>query len=89
MPAASVRLSSSLTYPQPEEEISCSGSTVEEVLRACCSARPRLEGRIFRGDGRKGAGVFVNGRSVDQLQGLQTEIHEGDTIFLLAPIAGG
>ena len=89
MPAAIVRLNSSVTYPQPEEEIGCTGSTVEEVLRACCSARPRLEGRILGGDGRKGAGVFVNGRSIEQLQGLQTEIHEGDTILVLAPIAGG
>jgi molybdopterin converting factor small subunit len=89
VPTATVKLSASLSYPQPEEELSCDGATVEEVLRKCCSLRPRIEKRIFAPDGRKGAAVFVNGRSVDQFQGLQTEIQEGDTILLLAAIAGG
>ena len=89
VPTATVKVSASLTYPQPEEEISCAGSTVEEVLRACCSQRPRLEGRFFERGGRTGAAVFLNGRSIEQLQGFQTEIHEGDSILLLAAIAGG
>ena len=89
MPTATVKLSASVTYPQPEEEISCAGSRVEEVLRACCSQRPGLDRRIFGRDGRRGVAIFLNGRSIDQFQGLQTKIHEGDTILLLAAIAGG
>jgi molybdopterin converting factor small subunit len=89
MPTATVRLSASLTYPEPEEAIRCAGSTVDEVLWACCTQRPRLQERILGRDGRRGAAVFLNGRSLDQLQGLQTEIHEGDTVLLLTAIAGG
>jgi molybdopterin converting factor small subunit len=89
MPTATVRLSPSLTFPEPEEEITCDGLTVGEVLRMCCSEKPRLEALVSGRDGRRAVGVFLNGRSIEHLQGLQTEIHEGDTILLLAPIAGG
>jgi molybdopterin converting factor small subunit len=89
MPAAIVILSASLTYPQPDEKISCEGSTVEQVLRACAAQRPHLEERIFGRDGAKGAAIFLNGRSTDQLQGLQTEISQGDALLLLTAIAGG
>jgi molybdopterin converting factor small subunit len=86
---AIVRLSASLTYPQPEEELACEGETVEEVLRACCLQRPGLEKRIFGRGARTTAGVFVNGRSIDQLQGFHTGIGPDDVILLLSPIAGG
>lgn len=89
MPAATVRLGASVTYPQPEEELRCKGATVEEVLKACCSERPGLQERILGRGGGRGAAVFLNGRSIDQFQGLQTELHEGDTILLLRTIAGG
>jgi molybdopterin converting factor small subunit len=89
MPAATVRLSASITYPQPEEQLRCDGATVEEVLQTCCSERPGLQGRILGDEGGRGAMVFLNGRSIDQFQGLQTEIREGDTVLLLVAIAGG
>ncbi len=62
MATAIIRLSISLTYPQPEQEISCAGSPVEECLRACCSRSARLEERLFGPDGRRGVAVFLNGR---------------------------
>jgi molybdopterin converting factor small subunit len=40
-------------------------------------------------DGRQLVGIFVNGRSVRQLSGLQTPVGEGDEIRLTPPIAGG
>jgi molybdopterin converting factor small subunit len=89
MPLTTVRLSASVTYPRPEEQLECEGATVEEVLRACCARRPGLQERILGREGGRGAAVFVNGRSIDRFQGLQTELHEGDTVLLLAPIAGG
>ena len=68
---------------------SAHGSTVGEIVDDLCAGRPALAGRILGADGRQLVGIFVNGRSVRQLRGLQTPIGDGDEIRLTPPIAGG
>lgn len=67
----------------------CEGRTVAEALADCVARRPPLETRIFRKDGSVWAGVFVNGRNIRQVGGLDMPLQEGDEIRLLPPIAGG
>jgi molybdopterin synthase sulfur carrier subunit len=33
--------------------------------------------------------ILVNGRDMDFLKGLKTELHEGDIVVLIPPVAGG
>lgn len=89
MATVTVKLSAALVYPSGTTELEAHGETVAEVVEDCCAARPALVGRILDADGRQLVGVFVNGRSVRQLDGLQTPVSEGDEIRLTPPIAGG
>jgi len=84
-----VKLSAALVYPSGNTDLVAHGSTVAEVVEDCCAARPALAGRILGADGRQLVGIFLNGRSVRQLGGLQTPVSDGDEIRLTPPIAGG
>ena len=89
MATVSVKLSASLVYPSGTTDLEAHGATVGEVVEDCCAARPGLAERVFGADGRQLVGIFLNGRSVRQLSGLQTPVGEGDEIRLTPPIAGG
>ena len=89
MATVAVKLSAALVYPSGTTEIEAHGATVAEVVEDCCAARPALVGRILGADGRQLVGIFVNGRRIRQLDGLQTLVGEGDEIRLTPPIAGG
>ena len=67
----------------------CAGTTVGEALEDCITQEPRLRPRIFRENGDLWVGVFLNGRNIRQLQGMETELAEGDELRLLPPISGG
>jgi len=67
----------------------CQGRDVAEALADCVAREPRFKGRIFREDGTVWVGVFLNGRNVRQIAGLETPLSDGDEIRLLPPIAGG
>lgn len=89
MAKVTVKLSSALVYPSGSTDLEAHGATVSEVVEDCCDARPGLAGRILDAEGRQLVGIFVNGRSVRQLDGLQTPVAEGDEIRMTPPIAGG
>jgi sulfur-carrier protein len=90
MPArVMIRLSGTMTLSQPQTTLSCAGTTVGEALADCCRLLPELRPKIFREDGKTWVGVFLNGRSVSQLHGLDTPIADGDEVRLTPPIAGG
>ncbi|MEI6726269.1 MAG: MoaD/ThiS family protein [Actinomycetes bacterium] len=84
-----VKLSAALVYPSGQTDLECHGSTVGEVIEDCCAARPALAGRVLGDDGRQLVGVFLNGRSIRQLDGLQTAVADGDELRMTPPIAGG
>lgn len=84
-----VKLSSALVYPSTQTNVQCRGQTVREVLDDCCVSRPALAGRLLSPDGAQLVGVFLNGRSVRQLAGLDSAVSDGDEIRITPPIAGG
>ncbi len=65
-------------------------ATVKEVLESLESEFEDLEGRFFEnGDIKPQINVLKNGREILHLEGLETEVTEGDTISIFPPVAGG
>jgi molybdopterin synthase sulfur carrier subunit len=75
-----------------ETEVSLAdGSTARQVLDQLAAAHPGLREKIFR-EGEElqgGVGLYVNGRSIRFMDGLDTPVGEGDGLALFPPIGGG
>lgn len=69
------------------------GSTLHELLAALIErCGPALARRIFQQDGltiRKDVRLLLNGRDIAFLNGLATELQEGDHFSMIPPLAGG
>jgi len=66
-------------------------TTAGELLELLVATYPGLGEKIFRGERelQGGVGLFVNGRSIRFLDGLDTLVQEGDQLALFPPIGGG
>ncbi|GAB7011066.1 ubiquitin-like small modifier protein 1 [Halorubrum trueperi] len=68
------------------------GTTVGELLRALEAKYPPLAGRIVDpdGDGIQGSTVVsVNKKYINHLDGLSTELEEGDVVRIAPAVSGG
>ncbi len=72
-------------------EVSVEASTVGEALKALDAAHPGLGERIFDEGGqlRRFVNVFVADEDVRFQQGLETPVHDGQTISIVPAVAGG
>lgn len=63
-------------------------ATVGDVLASLVEEYPDLE--VFEdGELRPHLSVLVNGRDVTHLDGLETDLEDGDTLSVFPPVAGG
>lgn len=68
------------------------GTTVGELLRDLEADYPTLDGRIVdeEADGTEGTTVVtVNEKNVNHLDGLATELADGDTVRIVPSVYGG
>ena len=66
------------------------GETVRVVLTTLCVDNQSLCEAMFDENGlRSHVRVMVNGRDMDLLQGLETNLTNSDQIAIFPPIAGG
>ena len=74
-----------------EAEVEVEGATVGEVLAALEKAHPGFGDRLFDEQGklRRFVNVFVADEDVRFLQGLDTEVPEGQTVSIIPAVAGG
>jgi molybdopterin synthase sulfur carrier subunit len=86
---AHIKLPVGLVGADGPRELDCHGATVGEALQDCIVKEPRLKPRIFREDGGVWVGIFINGRNVRSVDGMDTVLSDGDEIRLMPPIAGG
>jgi molybdopterin synthase sulfur carrier subunit len=66
-------------------------STVREVLRDMTQAYPELGARLWNDQGGLSGlvTVFVNGRTLFALSGLDTPVRPADILALFPPVGGG
>jgi molybdopterin synthase sulfur carrier subunit len=67
------------------------GSTVGDVLAALEAEFPELAGDILdeSGDIKPQLSVLKNGREVVHIDGIDTDVADGDTLSVFPPVAGG
>ena len=89
MARVSVRMPVGAISATGNTEVAVEAATVKEALDNAIAVEPSIRLRVFREDGRMYAGVFVRGRNVNALQGLDTELTDGDVLKIVPPISGG
>ena len=72
-------------------EVSAEGSTVGAVLKALDAAHPGIGERLFDESGklRRFVNVFVADEDVRFMNGLDTEVSDGQTVSIIPAVAGG
>jgi len=78
-------------YTSGESTITLPGETVAEVLEALVERHPELKRHLLGDNGqlRPYVNLFLKEENVNQLQGLETPLTEGDTLLIIPSIAGG
>ena len=76
---------------QDQDQVSAQGATLSEVVLALEGTFPGMRERLLDDGGelRRFVNIYVNGEDVRFLQGLQTELGEGDEISIVPAVAGG
>ena len=74
-----------------KSEAEASGATVGEVLEGLCTQHPELRDRLLD-DGaglRRFVNVYLRGEDIRFLDGLETQVSDGDELTILPAVAGG
>lgn len=90
--AATVLIPTTLrSFTGNRSELVLAGSTVAQVLESLVEECPEAEKALFDGERklRSFVNVFVDGRNVKELAGLETEVKDGAEVMLIPAIAGG
>ena len=73
-----------------ESSASVDGATVGEVLDALYARYGELRSRIAEDGGlRRFVNVYVGGEDIRFMEGLDTQVKDGDEITILPAVAGG
>jgi molybdopterin synthase sulfur carrier subunit len=89
--AVSVKIPTQLrTATQGEAQATVTGSTVGEVLDALYERYGELRSRISEDGGlRRFVNVYVDGEDIRFLDGLETQVEDGNEVTILPAVAGG
>ena len=73
-----------------QDEVACQGKTVSECFEKLAVAFPGIKDRLLNEKGvLPTLIVFVNGDNIRYLDGLTTEVGDGDEIGIIPLAAGG
>lgn len=90
--SVTIRIPTTLrTLTGGESQVEVQGATVGEALGSLESAHPGFSERLFDDDGslRRFVNVFLADDDVRYLEGVDTEVPEGETISIIPAVAGG
>jgi adenylyltransferase/sulfurtransferase len=78
-------------YADGNGEIQAEAAYVDELFERIGADHQALVQRIRTRDGqlRPYVNVFVRRTDIRQLQGLETELHDGDEVIVMPSVAGG
>jgi len=89
---ASVKVQLSTAILDKKHEVDIEADHVKDALwKVTERFSGKMKGRIFDDEGRfsKFLEVFVNGRNINLLAGLDTVLRDGDRITILRAVSGG
>ncbi len=74
-----------------ESEVTVDGATLRQVVDGLEAAHPGIGARLLDDDGnlRRFVNVFVRDEDVRFLDGLDTELGDGDVVSIVPAVAGG
>ena len=74
-----------------EREVAVPAGTVADVITALEVAHPGIRERLLDANGslRRFVNVFVSDEDVRFLDGLDTPVHDGQTVSIVPAVAGG
>ena len=78
-------------FQEEKKQIDLSNApNIRALLLVSCNSRERHD-RIFDeyGNVRQNISIFINGRNILFLKGLETELNAGDSVAIFPPMAGG
>jgi len=78
-------------YTERQAEIEVAGSTAGEAIADLAAKCPDIRKHIYKDDDslRDFINVFIGDTNIKELDGLKTQIKDGDTVMLVPAIAGG
>jgi molybdopterin converting factor small subunit len=78
-------------YTEGKAEVQVQGITVAEALNDLVSRYPAIQPHLFNGEGnlRPFVNLFLGEDNIQDLQGVETPLHQQDRLLLIPSIAGG
>ena len=78
-------------YAGGESTLALEGDNIAEVLAGAVEKHPELKKHLFdeKGQLRPFVNLILGEENINQLDGLQTEVNENDTLLIIPSIAGG
>jgi molybdopterin synthase sulfur carrier subunit len=90
MPKIRVKLFANLREYTKTKEIELDGDTAKDILVKLCKKFPGLEAMVFKdGNLEPHINVFLNGKNILELNGLETSLNPNDEIAIFPPVSGG
>ena len=78
------------TYTGGEKVVTAEGASLQELVANLDSAYPGIGERLLDESGlRRFVNVYLNDEDVRFLDGLSTEVADGDSVTILPAVAGG
>ncbi|MEO1131522.1 MAG: MoaD/ThiS family protein [Cyanobacteria bacterium J06639_1] len=74
-----------------QAEVSCDGSTIQDLLDSLESSCPGIKARLCdeSGELRRFVNFYVNNEDIRFLDGSKTALKDGDEVSIIPAIAGG
>ena len=90
MPKIKVKLFANIREFTGTKELEVDSGNVSDVLKKLDEKFPGFKKMIFEGEKIKHyINVFLNGKNVLELDGLETELRTNDEIAIFPPVSGG
>ncbi len=90
MAEVNVRLFANIQEIVGSPKLTLSARSIGELLDSLVAMRPALQDVLFDNGGlRSYITVLVNGRNVRDIEGIRTELADGDEVAIFPPVSGG